>query len=286
MQEKPNVPVGRSNGRPAQNSGKMRLEGSKHVAPQKAAPGIVPALENAIAIIQAVNAAGQDGVSLAEVTTKLGISKSHCHSLLKTLVYFDWLQFDQKTRVYRVFSGILSSISSLFNQDFTQTVQERIAQFAAHYNIPCILTQLQSDGTFVIVNKFHGTQSAEISLPIGFRYPRDAPAQSRAYLAWSSPEQVDAWLGALQVSRYTQATLLDVSQIRAELAATRARGYARSNGELTEGLMAISVPIFDRTGRLVFVFSCIDLTQAALPRERAIGSAMKKLAEELQVSTV
>ena len=77
------------------------------------APGIVPALENGIAIISYLNRKAPRAATLAEMSSTLGISRSHCHSLLKTLTHFEWLSFDDETKKYRLQSGILSDTSSL-----------------------------------------------------------------------------------------------------------------------------------------------------------------------------
>ena len=44
-------------------------------------------------------------------------------------------------------------------------------------------------------------------------------------------------------------TITDVKTFRAELRRVRAQGYALVNQELEEGLVAVAVPVHDRSGR-------------------------------------
>jgi DNA-binding IclR family transcriptional regulator len=248
---------------------------------RKAAPAIVPALENAIAIVNCLNARAPRPASLAEITAALSISKSHCHALLKTLTHFDWLAFDDETKVYRLQSGILSAASSLLNAPILGVIRPHLATLVARVHVPCLLSEPLGDGAFVLVDRFNTSHLLEVSFPIGHRFERDASVQMRAYLAWQTPEEIDKWMQQWTPVRYADRTPLSSADIRAEIGATRRRGFARSIGEFTEGLMAISLPIFDRAGRVVYVFSCCSLTGAFQPREAEIAREMQRVAAEI-----
>ncbi len=83
----------------------------------------------------------------------------------------------------------------------------------------------------------------EVSLPIGHRYPRDAPAHTRAYLAWQPQEKIEAWMRDWRTIAYSPLTILTPEALLAEIEATRRRGYARSVGEFTDGLMGLALPV-------------------------------------------
>jgi DNA-binding IclR family transcriptional regulator len=108
--------------------------------------------------------------------------------------------------------------------------------------------------------------------------PRDSVASSRAFLGWQSQERIDRWMENWQPIRYTGATLLTEEAVRAEFAATRKRGYARSVGEFTEGLMALGMPIFNRFGDVIYVFTCSGLLSAVAPREEMLAREMIRAA--------
>lgn len=262
------------------------LDAQTDDAARKAPPGIVPALENAIAIIGYLNQKAPRAANLAEITSALGISKSHCHSLLKTLTYFDWLSFENETKVYRLQSGILSDASSLLNSPVLATIRPHLAALVERIGVPCVLSEPLMDGSFVVVERFNAPHIMEVSFPIGHRFPRDACAQMRAYLAWQPSERIDRWMQDWTAVRYTDRTLLDAESVRAEIGATRRRGYSRSVGEFTDGLMALGLPIFDRAERVVYIFNCSSLVSVLEPREAEVAQEMQRTAADIHRALV
>ena len=263
----------------------LRQEGSRWLltaqddaTARPAAPGLVPALENAIAIIDYINHVPPHIASLAELSSKLSISKSHCHSILKTLTHFGWLKFDQRSKSYELNSGLVASASSLLGSPVIERIRAEIAAFVRKAGISAVLAQTQEDDTFIVVDKFNAQQAMEVSFPIGHHFPRDSTANSRAYLAWQAPEKIEAWLEAWEPVRYTSATLLSKEAVRAEILATRKRGYARSAGEFTEGLMALGMPIFNRYGEVDYIVTCSGLMATLAPLEETIARELIRTA--------
>jgi DNA-binding IclR family transcriptional regulator len=248
--------------------------------PKTQAPGLVPALENAIAVIDYINRTPPHIASLAEISANLGISKSHCHNILKTLVHFGWLSFDGRAKTYELHSGIVASASSLLGSPQLNRIRSELVQLVRRIDVPVVLVQPLPDDSFVVIDKF-GAPTMEVSYPIGHHMPRDSVACSRAYLAWQSPETIDRWMEGWQPVRYTGATLLSGDAVRAEIAGTRKRGYARSVGEFTEGLMALGMPIFNRFGEVSYVFTCSGLLSSLAPREEGIAREMIRAAVDV-----
>lgn len=254
-----------------QQGDRWQLVAQDHDLPGAEPPGIVPALENAIAILDYINRTPPHVTSLAELSATLGISKSHCHNILKTLAHFGWLRFDGRLKTYELAPGILTIASSLHGAPALDRIRAELTQLVLRIGIPSVLAQPMPDDSFVVVDKFNLPNAMEVSFPVGHHFPRDSTANSRAYLAWQPDERIDAWMRAWRPVRYTAATLLTAEEVRAEIAATRRRGYARSRGEFTEGLMALGMPIFDRSGEVAYVFTCSGLMASMAPREEAIA---------------
>ena len=212
------------------------------------------------------------------MSSTLGISRSHCHSLLKTLTHFEWLSFDDETKKYRLQSGILSDTSSLLNSPIISVVRPLLTELVDRLELPCVLSEPMSDDSFIVIDRFNAHHILEVSFPVGHRFPRNAPAQMRAYLAWQTPERIERWMQEWHPIAYTETSTTDAQVLRAEIGATRRRGYARSLGEFTDGLMALALPIFDRSGRVVYVYNISSLMGTLLPREEEVAREMKRTA--------
>lgn len=254
--------------------------------PSKPMLGLVPALENAVIILNFLNRIAPQEASLVEVVTAIGISKTHCHSILKTLCYFEWLKFDTRLKTYKLHPGIFTSASSLLNSPAMDSVRRHLSLLVHKVDIPCLLTQQMNDGRFIVVDKFNGPTSMELSFPIGHQFPRDACAQMRASLAWQAPERLDAWLANWTPTRYTALSPMTEEAIRAGIEATRKQGFAVSKGEFTDGIMAIALPVFDRDGEVAYVFNCSFMIDSFLRVEKDVATHMIATVRDIHRETL
>jgi DNA-binding IclR family transcriptional regulator len=81
-----------------------------------------------------------------------------------------------------------------------------------------------------------------------------ATSTGKVLLAWSTPEELKR-LMPRRLKRYTDTTITDRARLRADLEATRERGYATCHGEFDVMAWGVSSPVLDRTGRLLAVLS-------------------------------
>lgn len=237
------------------------------------APGYVPALERAIAVIDHINRTPPHSATSAEIATALGLTRSHCHNILKTLTHFRWLRFDARAKTYEISSGILATISSFLGSPELDRVRTELILLARGIELPIVLVQPQADHSFVVIDKFGAPHLMDVSVPVGQHLPRDAMSTMRAYLAWQ-PGILPDWLREWKPFPHTRKSPQTAEDIMASLQETRARGYARSKAEFSEGLMAMSMPIFGRDGEVRYVFTCSGLIAQIEARETQIARAI------------
>jgi DNA-binding IclR family transcriptional regulator len=144
-----------------------------------------------------------------------------------------------------------------------------------------ILTQPQADDTFVVIENFAANRSMEFTYSLGFHFPKDAPAQSRAFIAWQPEDRIQAWLKSLQPKKYTAASLVDRSALAKEVTETRLRGYSRSLREHFESVMAFGLPIFDHRAEVLYVFCVLGPAQDIAPHEAKITSEMQRTVRDI-----
>jgi IclR family acetate operon transcriptional repressor len=241
----------------------------------------VPAVANAIAIVNFLNENAPHSASLAELSQSLGITKSHCHAILKTLCSAGWLKFEARHKTYLLSSGLIASGGSLLSSPVLVRIRERLVRLVAETGFSCVLTQPQADHTFVAIENFTPSRSMEVSHPVGFHFPKDAPAQSRSYLAWQRDSQIESWLASWEPHQYTSTSIVERQQLATEIRHTRERGYSRSVGEHYEGMMAFGLPIFDRDGDVLYIFCTIGFLPDIKPREAEVTRLMQTAAADI-----
>ncbi|MFF5288436.1 IclR family transcriptional regulator [Paractinoplanes globisporus] len=91
--------------------------------------------------------------------------------------------------------------------------------------------------------------AAETS-PIGRRFPLTSGCIAKAVLSGLPPEGAATIVPRLRLTPRTAATIVDPDQLTAEVAASRARGYAIQSGEFLVGMAGAAVPVHV-SGRVV-----------------------------------
>jgi DNA-binding IclR family transcriptional regulator len=246
----------------------------------------VPAVLRAVVLLRAINARGHAGATLPDLSSVLGMTRSHCHNILRTLVAERWLTYETTSRTYRLAPGLAADVSSaLVPVEVLPEIRPTLFALAREVEFPVLLSRPEPDGTFVVVDKVDGLSFLEVSAQVGQRFPPGAPAQSRARLAWlPAPRraaEVARWLALLgPLSGGWTARRLE-----AELKATRSRGYARSRGEFFEGVMGLGLPIFGPDGEVALVLQCTGLIRSLEPQEGRVARAMWSAVERMHAAT-
>ncbi len=234
----------------------------------------VPAVAKAMRIIRYLNKQTTSGAGLRELSDTLSITRSHCHNILRTLVADDWVAYDGGRRVYRLASGLIEDTSSALNGGLAYELHDVIVGLSREVELAAVLTRVEPDGTFIVIDKVDHAGDLGVSMPLGHRFPSDAPAQCKIRLAWLDDREVEAWLAAWTPVAYTRRSITSKARMGSELRLTRRRGYAISLGEYHVGVMSIGAPIFDRRGRVAMVLQCPGLEQAIKTRAPVIAEAL------------
>jgi DNA-binding IclR family transcriptional regulator len=89
---------------------------------------------------------------------------------------------------------------------------------------------------------------------LGRAVPLHATSTGKALLAFLPREELTTAL-TQSLPQFTDRTITDAAELRAELDRTRRRGYAVSRGELEAALWGASAPVQDRDGRPIAIVS-------------------------------
>jgi len=217
-------------------------------------PDKVPAVTKALSVIRYLNRAASRGASLNEIANGLAITKSHCHNILKTLTREGWLSYDGERRSYSLAPSLLTQVSCLLaRQSPSMLIHDELIKLSRATGMPCVLTRVERDGSFVAIDKAEEAAELIVSVPIGHRFPPDAPAQMRVRLAWMPEDLRRQELARWRPRAYTETTIVRKKDAWAEIEATRRRGYSISRAEFTPGVMTLAVPIFDTFGDVQMV---------------------------------
>jgi IclR family pca regulon transcriptional regulator len=188
-------------------------------------------------------------LTLSEVAHLTGMTRATARRILLTLEKLGYVS--SNGRLFSLTPQVLTLgwayLSSLNLWDIALPLMERLVEeteescSAATLDLPDI----------VYVARVPTRRIMAISLNIGSRLPAHATSMGRVLLADLSEDELEAFLATATLERFTDRTIVDPDELRAELAQVRSRGWALADGELEVGLRSVAAPIRSHDGRAV-----------------------------------
>jgi IclR family KDG regulon transcriptional repressor len=117
----------------------------------------------------------------------------------------------------------------------------------------------------MINNKGYTLERVEKEIGMGFivkrgsEIPLHCGASGQLLLAFSDDEDVELFLKAVELKKYTPKTVTDQKKLRKKLSEIKKDGYAYSEGEFQVGGRGVAAPVFDNEGKI-----CASLCVASL----------------------
>ncbi|WP_202919238.1 IclR family transcriptional regulator [Saccharothrix deserti] len=198
-------------------------------------------------ILEAV--AQHQPVTVGELTKIFGLPKSTVQRTLVTLSEAGWLRANRKdttrweigVRVLAVRPAALQG-SSLF-----AAAREPMIRLRDKVNETIHLSVPDALDCMVVVDRVDSSHAVRTFYEIGDTSPIHATATGRAILANVELSDVEELL-ARSLERYSEATITDPQELRAELDRVRADGYAVNRNQYRPDVCAIASAILDGDG--------------------------------------
>jgi IclR family acetate operon transcriptional repressor len=213
-----------------------RQRGRPRSAATPPAEAGVQSLDRAIALLDLV-AAG-NGLSLTEVAEAAALPPSTCYRILSTLQRHGMVEFETGGQLWHI--GVESfRIGSAFLR------RRKIAE-RGRDNMQALVDRCGETANLAIADEDSVVFVSQVE----------------------TPERV-ARLVARGLARFTPHTLTDGAALAAELAATRARGWALDNEERSPGMRCVAAAIFNEYGEPVAGISVSGPTVRLTPEAAA-----------------
>lgn len=215
-------------------------------------------IDKAVRLLEEFRSA--DTLTLADLSERLGMSKSTVHRLLSSLDQVGFVAKESKPGCYRL--GL-----KLFELGSLVQARLELRQIAHPY-----LTQLveQTDETAfliirdgmqgVCIERIEGRHVQSLMLKMGGTLPLHAGGSTRCLLGYSPDDVLEQLLAAGPLKVFTPYTIVGRDALRADVEQTRKQGYTLSYQDVTIGVAALGVPIFDYRNVAVGALSLSGIT--------------------------
>lgn len=231
------------------------LAGQPSLAPlparEKSEPGGIQSVQRALAILDAIAAAGGEA-TLTAIARQVRLKVSTCHNLLATLVQAGYAARRRGARSYVLGSRILAlSTVCLKEVNLPQRAQRVIEMLNARTQEAVQLAVLQGDDLVTVMRKEALHAVRVDSGTLGKSNAAHATATGKAILAWIPEAELARLVEAKGLPVFTPNTITEFPKLIEELRLVRRLGYAMDREEFQLGVSCVGAPIRTPSGTVI-----------------------------------
>jgi len=203
-----------------------------------------------------------DASRAARLPAALGLPRQTDQIVPQALIEQRLVRIDERDSTYRLGHRLFELAHKVWGAfDLRGAAAPELDRLARESGETVTLAELDSSAALYIDERNSG-QAFGLRIGVGRRAPCHATAVGKALLAFLPPPEQAAVLGQLALERFTPHTITARQALTVNLALARARGYALSEEEHLEGVVAVAVPVLDHRGAPIAALGILG------PRER------------------
>ena len=260
----------------------MQVDRKSAAAPSANGRGSVAVLGKASALLDFIAAEGEPTPGrLAELA---GEPRSTVYRLLATLQELELVEAGPRRGTYvlglRLFRLGSAVVSRFDVRQAALPVMERVHEETGETTFLCVARGDEA----VCIERIDGKQVNLLALRLGGSMLLHTGSAPRAILAFQPPETWDTYLDKVELEAFTPKSFTTRDAVIEELRATRDRGYAVSDEDVTLGVASVGVPIFDHRGAVKASVSVGGLRDPILGKGSQVLALARDAAAEISRS--
>lgn len=234
---------------PATPSGTRRTRGRPRDWDDKTDQNTIKSLDRAMEVFEHLSTT--QGAALSTLASDLGQSPATVYRILVTLEGRGLVEFDATDQVWHI--GPRAFVIGARYLRRTSLVERARPIMRALMQATGETANLgiRRGGDVLFLSQVETHESIRAFFPPGTLSPLHASGIGKALLAEMAEDQLAGFLRDAPLQGFTRHTTTTPEAVRAEVAATRARGYAFDAEEKTLGMRCIAAPVFDYNGEAV-----------------------------------
>ncbi len=180
-------------------------------------------------------------LSLTEISQRIAVPISSCHSLVRTLQVRGYVYvLEERKRIYPT-KRLLGMAQAIGRYD---TVLERLSPIVTHLarqtGETVIVGKMQGD-IVIYLDVVPGSHTVRYTASPGDTFPTHSSAIGKSTLGLLADDALDKAIGKLKFTQFTDATITDAKAFKKDIVTGRQRGYFLTRGETVADVMGISV---------------------------------------------
>jgi DNA-binding IclR family transcriptional regulator len=250
----------------------------------KAGVRTVQSIERGFALVDIIAQSG-NGLTLAEISKRIGLHNSTTFHLLRTLCVIGCIKQDPDKR-YRIGAYTYGLAAG------AQTEANLVADALPHLERLATETgetthiAVTSNDSVVILARYEGSSSVRFSERVGTLRPAYCTAIGKVLLTQLPDEKLKEYLERTTFEKFTENTVSSQEKFWTEIEAARQTGAAYDDREFNSEIRCIAAPVRNYTGKIVAALGLSGpvwrLTLQQVPKATdLVKSAANRLAHDL-----
>lgn len=233
------------------------------------------------AVLTTLGAEDHAELPVSEIARRLGRERSQISRMLKSLAATGLVEQNPDTRAYRLGWQLHVLATKAGDQRLLNAGPPILRNLVAATKETALLSVLQGNRSFSILRE-RSPHSLQSGGWIGRTSPLHVTASGRTLLLDRTDEEVrDLTTGDFAADQYGPNALTSLPELLTRLRHEREANLAIATEELETGLVAISAPVRDETGRIIAAVNISGPTNRVLPRMKPLTAATKAAAHQL-----
>jgi DNA-binding IclR family transcriptional regulator len=211
--------------------------------------GGIQSIERAFAILEEV-ARNRDGISLAELSKRVGLHNSTTFHLVKTMVTLGYVQQVKESKRYRIGRNLFTLAAGALDEVELVSLATPVLESLTRATGECSHFAIRSGDDIVVLAKTAGTGMFQMANRVGVVRPAHSTALGKVLLAALSPPQRERYLATHELKRFTAKTIVEPDALLREIEAVGRNGIGFDDGEFDAEARCVAVPVRDFTGQV------------------------------------
>lgn len=242
---------------------------------------LITTIERATDVLALFARTGTVSLGVTEIANELQLSKAVVHRVLTTLVAKGFVETDEASRRYRLGPMALAlGTAYLEHLDVRALALPHLRHLSSRTGETATVS-LRYGWERLYVDQVTPEREVRMTVVVGRAFPLHAGSSSKAFLAFLTQDEQERYLRDRELAPLTDRTIVDINELRAEIDAIRARGYATSSGERQADAGSIAAPVLDHRGQPAAVISLCGPLERFEPEADRFSGMLLEVTREL-----
>ncbi|MFY9328245.1 MAG: IclR family transcriptional regulator [Georgfuchsia sp.] len=215
-------------------------------------------------------------LSLTEIARLTNMPISTCHGVFKALEQRGFLYFDSARNAYPTRRLFILAEEINDHDPIISRLAPALMKMRDKVDETVILGIRHGDSVIYLL-VLESSQAIRYSGKAGGRTSIHSSSIGKVILGAMQPDALDAWLRSAKLNKITEHTITSTTRLKADLFASKARGYYVTYGENVSEVMAVAAPL--KIGTTTFGVAIAGPLQRLAKKEEVLG---KTLVRELK----